>query len=141
MDYKLRQDVTEDDIFEYAKSIHQLDNTEVIKNSIEIRDEEIEIFIDLETRNVIFWGIEMDSFIEQLCEPQPPKREFSKDDKKFIAELKRCIGFVENGTGREIRESQQRLKVIIEKRQKDFNEAQKEDRAREKEKTNETIKV
>ena len=66
------------------------------------------------------------------------QRELSQDDKKFITELKRCIGFMENGTGREIRESQQRLKVMIEKRQKDFNEAQKEDRAREKEKTNET---
>ena len=122
MGYKLRQNVTEDDIFEYAKSIHQLENTEVIKNSIEICDEEIEIFIDLETRNVIFWVMEMDSFIEQLCEPQPPKRKLSQADNKFIAELKRCIAFVENGTGREIRESQQRLKVMIEVRQKQFNE-------------------
>ena len=51
------------------------------------------------------------------------QRDLSQDDKKFIAELKRCISFVENGTGREIRESQQRLKVMIEKRQKAFNEA------------------
>ena len=54
------------------------------------------------------------------------QRDLSQDDKKFIAELKRCISFVENGTGREIRESQQRLKVMIEKRQKAFNEALKE---------------
>jgi hypothetical protein len=61
------------------------------------------------------------------------QRELSQDDKKFIAELKRCIGFVENGTGREIRESQQRLKVMIESRQKDFNETQKEYRSSFKE--------
>ena len=47
------------------------------------------------------------------------------DDKKFIAELKRCIAYIEQGRGREIRESQERLRVMIEKRQKQFNEALK----------------
>ena len=47
------------------------------------------------------------------------------DDKKFIAELKRCIAYIEQGRGREIRESQERLRVMIEERQKQFNEALK----------------
>jgi hypothetical protein len=54
------------------------------------------------------------------------KEQRMKSDKPFIDELKRCIAYLEQGRGREIRESQERLRVIIEERQKAYNEALKE---------------